>query len=37
MLLMVSRFEPSTLRDKDVPDRIIIERALEVFRKKVQN
>jgi predicted nucleotidyltransferase len=26
-----------TMRDKDVTDRIIIERALEVFRKKLRN
>jgi hypothetical protein len=37
LILMASRFEPSTLRDKDVTDRIIIEQALEVFRQKVRN
>lgn len=26
-----------TMRDKEMTDRIIIERALEVFRKKVRN
>jgi len=25
------------MRDKDVTDRIVIEQALEVFRKKVRN